>query len=135
MIKKTLWRLCFTAAKGTMLAMCNYQTLYHSTCGYVIRCLSCRRMQVAFGTTAISFSVQEFYSFVEMLRHSEEQALCAGLDYEKVMSLPLPDENVMLVLTAAETCRLSEMLQESRALLEAYQILEATVPPDSGDIL
>jgi len=90
-------------------------------------------MQVAFGTTAISFTLNEFHCFIRMLLHSSCQEFDPEEVHEKVMSLPLPDENVMLVLTAAEVNHLTRMLLESSVLLEAYHILEATVPPVSGD--
>lgn len=92
-------------------------------------------MQVAFGTTAISFTLNEFHCFIRMLLHSGYQDFDPCEAHEKVMSLPLPDENVMLVLTATEINRLTRMLLESSALLEAYHILEATVPPVNGDKL
>lgn len=79
--------------------------------------------------------LQEFHCFTRMLLHSGYQEFDMDEAHEKVISLPLPDENVMLVLTGTEVGHLTRMLLESSALLEAYHILEATVPPVNGDKL
>ncbi|WP_212001974.1 DUF6686 family protein [Chitinophaga sp. HK235] len=111
--------------------MCNYQTLYHGQNGYVIRCPHCKGIQLAFGTSVVNLAPEEFSCFADMVvRLSDGKEACYP-ENEKSICLPLPADHVMMLLTPAETGRLASMVMEVRALLEAYQILEAASPYSS----
>lgn len=45
--------------------MCNYNNLVHTEHGYVVKCSSCGHLHVAFGTTILRFTHDEFLTFVQ----------------------------------------------------------------------
>lgn len=113
--------------------MCNYQTLYHSSHGYVIRCAHCKGIQMAFGTSVVNLAPEEFFCFADMVvRLSDNHDPMYG-ENEKSLCLPLPADHVMMLLTPAEVRTLARMVMEVKALLEAYAILDAASPCSSGD--
>ncbi|WP_160717636.1 DUF6686 family protein [Chitinophaga solisilvae] len=104
--------------------MCNYQTLYHSSNGYMIRCPHCKGIQLAFGTSVVNLSGDEFFCFADMVvRMSDHGDVHRELN-EKSICLPLPADHVMMLLTPAELNRLSHMVQQVQALLRTYEILD-----------
>ncbi|WP_143304738.1 DUF6686 family protein [Chitinophaga vietnamensis] len=107
--------------------MCNYQTLYHGSNGYVIRCPRCRNMQLAFGTTAVNLSSSEFDYFAKMMARMASDVYPESVQ-EKIMCVPLPAEQVMMLLTPAEVAAIAQITTEVQVLLEAYEILETPLP-------
>lgn len=104
--------------------MCNYQTLYHGNAGYVIRCQQCKGLQLAFGTTVISFNLEEFEYFTRMVTRLADDHKYSS-ENEKAICLPLPADHVMMLLTPKEIASLSDMTAEVQALLMTYDILES----------
>jgi hypothetical protein len=104
--------------------MCNYQTLYHGNAGYVIRCQQCKGIQLAFGTTVISFNLEEFECFKKMVTQLADDHIYSS-EHEKSICVPLPVDHVMMLLTPVEIVTLAEMTSEVQALLQTYEILEA----------
>lgn len=100
--------------------MCNYTTLVNSGQGYVIKCNNCDHIQVAFGTSVISFTRTEFLDYVSLVddRYGCYSG-CTRRD-EKVVNVPTPVRNVATVLTVRELCSLRYLLTEgSRKLKQA----------------
>ncbi|HVI49402.1 MAG TPA: DUF6686 family protein [Chitinophaga sp.] len=104
--------------------MCNYQTLYQGSNGYVIRCQHCRSLQLAFGTTVVNLSAAEFDCFAVMISRLADEQPTSDHDHEKMICMPLPADHVMMLLTPAEVYKLASMASEVGALLEAYAILD-----------
>lgn len=113
--------------------MCNYQTLYHSNNGYVIRCPHCKGIQLAFGTSVVNLGYEEFTCFTDMVVRLSDSKDSFPDDNEKAMCLPLPAEHVMMLVSPVELCRLAQMVMEVQALLQAYDILDATSRYSSGE--
>ncbi|MCW3463118.1 DUF6686 family protein [Chitinophaga nivalis] len=105
--------------------MCNYQTLYHGTAGYVIRCPHCKGVQLAFGTTVVNLTGAEFVCFAEMVSRLAEEKTFEQAGNEKMICLPLPADHVMMLLTPAEVSRLADITAEVHGLLSVYEILDA----------
>ena len=105
--------------------MCNYQTLYHGATGYVIRCPHCKGIQLAFGTTIVNLDITEFECFKKMVGRLAEDHHHASA-HEKMICLPLPAEDVMMLVTPAEITSLARMTSEVQALLDTYEILETS---------
>ncbi|QJB35135.1 hypothetical protein HF329_29050 [Chitinophaga oryzae] len=113
--------------------MCNYQTLYHSSNGYVIRCAHCKGIQMAFGTSVVNLAPEEFFCFADMVVRLSDNSDPLCQEHEKSICLPLPADHVMMLLTPAEVKSLARMVLEVQALLEAYAILDAASPCSSED--
>lgn len=105
--------------------MCNYQTLYHGSAGYVIRCPHCKGIQLAFGTTVVNLDITEFECFKKMVTRLADDH-CYSTENEKMICLPLPADHVMMLVTPAEICTLANMTAEVQALLHTYDILETS---------
>ncbi|MGN7820102.1 DUF6686 family protein [Chitinophaga sp. 22536] len=104
--------------------MCNYQTLYHSSHGYVIRCPHCKGIQMAFGTSVVNLAPEEFFCFADMVVRLSDNIDPLYQEHEKSVCLPLPADHVMMLLTPVEVNALARMVMEVQALLEAYAILD-----------
>lgn len=44
--------------------MCIYKKLHHNENGYVVWCTVCRHFQVAFGSTILAYTEDQFYDFI-----------------------------------------------------------------------
>lgn len=108
--------------------MCDYQTLYHGAHGYVIRCPHCKNIQLAFGTSVVNLSVQEFNYFNGMVQRLSAECPSYTEPGEKVLCLPLPADHVMMLLTREEVNTLADITSEVKALTDTYEILDTTFP-------
>ena len=104
--------------------MCNYKTLHHNEHGYVVKCNTCKNIQVAFGTTAVAYTEQEFYEFktsvYEYYNHREFDT-CPDF---KNNYFKTPTPKVMLVYNLTEVKNLNSLLEEAYIGLEVEKLIE-----------
>jgi hypothetical protein len=105
--------------------MCHYQTLYHDADkGYVVHCLLCDHLQVAFGNVALTLCRDEFYWFQhsmnllhgDLTRENKTSA-------QKNITVPTPCDGIMLLLTYKELETLNHMLDAAETELKSQQLL------------
>lgn len=97
--------------------MCNYSTLINCGQGYVIRCEKCHRIQVAFGTSVLSFTRLQFEGYVVLVDDNYKQFRSSRCTDEKVVSIATPVSGVLTILTVRELCTLRYLLLEGRKKL------------------
>jgi hypothetical protein len=93
--------------------MCNYKTLAHNEHGYVILCNHCRHYQLAFGTTAVTFSPAAYSGFKKQLGFYHERGNTRNSEIQKCISLDLSCRCVMMVLNYEEFGRLYELVSQA----------------------
>jgi hypothetical protein len=94
--------------------MCNYQTLYYNdTCGYVICCTVCSRLQLGFGCVLINFCREEFNSFRRVIAGIVEQYEGITLPVSKAITIPTPADQLFLYLSGKEIEMLHTMIEEA----------------------
>lgn len=85
--------------------------------GSVTRCKKCERVQVAFGTSAISFTRLQFEGYAALIDDNYKEL--AGLTNwdEKLVGIATPACGVTTILTFRELCALRYLLLEGRKKL------------------
>ena len=102
--------------------MCEYKTLKNMPHGQVCLCGQCNRLQVAFCTTVVSFSREQFYDFittVDTLYKQYNLHLCRD---KKMVHVPLPAKGVAMICSINELKVLLYLLVEGRNSLEYEEI-------------
>ena len=97
--------------------MCNYSTLINCGQGYVVRCEKCHRIQVAFGTSVISFTRLQFEGYVVLVDDNYKVFRSSRCRDEKVVTIAAPVSGVSTILTVKELCMLWYLLLEGRKRL------------------
>lgn len=95
--------------------------LHHGIHGYVARCCSCDRFQVAFGTTLMHFEedgLRELAADVRENRTVFRDRICIG---EKAFLFDADAPSMRLLLCYAELERLDDLLSEALWLHDVFQ--------------
>jgi len=87
--------------------MCNYRSVKNSDRGYVMRCSGCGHIQVAFASTILSFTRDQFYDFINM----------ADELYKSHNMHPFPDEKIIRIPTPARAVTLAYSVNEMKDFL------------------
>lgn len=105
--------------------MCHYQTLYlNSDKGYVIHCLLCDHLQVAFGNVAITLCRDEFQWFKQSMAILHQDLTRDNkTSTVKNISVPTPCDGVMLLLNFKELEELNHMLDAADTELKSQQLM------------
>lgn len=82
--------------------MCDYKNLVHTEHGYVVKCTSCMHMHVAYGTTVLRFSQDEFLVFVKDVRRKLETSADIWCRQSKTIQIDTDSKNIMLVYSYKE---------------------------------
>lgn len=105
--------------------MCNYQTWFHNAeSGYVVECVQCNKLQVAFGNLAITLSAAEFENFRQYL-----QQAVAGRDYTgnnkiKTVMINTPAPGICFLLSEDELQGLQQMIEYADNEMKADSLLK-----------
>lgn len=102
--------------------MCNYKTLQHNSNGYVVQCRNCNHIQVAFGTTIVSFSREQFYEFISVIDEQYQlHSLCLQRA-KKMVHVHTPSGNLAMIYSVNELSALLYLLVEGRNALEFNEL-------------
>ena len=93
--------------------MCEFDTLYFGNDGYVARCKSCNHYQIAFVTTVLTVTQQQFNTLQKQVSHKFEYAVNSNDENAKNILIPTPCTQVQLCLTKAEVAAFNNMLQHA----------------------
>lgn len=111
--------------------MCTYHTLYHShNNGYVIKCLQCQNIQLAFGNVCITFPSDDFGSFFNIIKKFAANLSNTVTVHAKTIYIPTPCDEVKLLLSHAELNALLEMLDVADTELKSLQLISLFCPED-----
>lgn len=103
--------------------MCNYKVLHHNEYGYVIKCNTCKNIQIAFGTTAIAYTEQEFYEFKKSVFEYHNHREFDTCPDSKNNYFETPTPNVMLVYNLTEMKNLITLLEGAYIALEVEKLV------------
>jgi hypothetical protein len=98
--------------------MCSYKTLHHSADGYVIKCNCCNKLQVAFGTTCMSYTEEQYRDYISLVDKYIENNKTAGCRDQKAITLPTVARSISLVYSLNELEKLRSLLIDGRNKLE-----------------
>lgn len=103
--------------------MCESQTLSFNNNGYILLCKHCGNYQVAFMTTVLTFSEEEFDVFVKQVRFRFGKKECVNSKYAKSIVLHTASPIVCLILTRQELNHLNELVEECESELKVQEII------------
>lgn len=92
--------------------MCRHKVLVSNFHGYVARCESCSKVQVAFGTSLFGMSMKEFEVFASYLYQLRAKGDAYGL-HEKRIRVSLADSGSLMILTPYELENFIEMIESA----------------------
>lgn len=104
-------------------AMCNYKVLHNNQHGYVVRCGNCGYVQVAFGTTLIALTLNQFTRFRKLVEDQEGIHRDEPCPNAKCIHMPTPARNMTLVYTIRELRQLQELLNQADACLQVERLM------------
>jgi hypothetical protein len=93
--------------------MCKHEVLSQNKNGYIIRCKQCSNFQIGFGTSAITFSPEQFEIFKEeVILQMRKNKLIEDIN-QKTIILPTFSKSVSFVLNFRELAKLMELMEEA----------------------
>src|SRR5688572_22384983 len=102
--------------------MCQYKIYHQSEWGYVIRCNGCEHLQLAFGTTAITFTFEQFDEFAETIREYHIAYRDDCFKDQKTIRIPTIAQSISLAFSVNEMEKLMQMLDETQVLMQADEL-------------
>ncbi len=105
--------------------MCQFTTLHHNAHGYVVRCSDCHHIQVGFGTTAISYSPEDFRELRQNLRQCHEFYLESPFPEMKCVHFQQVGQQVKLVYTPKEIAQLTDLVEMAALMLDIQNALHS----------
>lgn len=105
--------------------MCSTKILARSKNGFISRCEGCQSIHVAFGTAILTFEMEDYTRFCELIEKDMAVLLNKPQIESKCVQIPHPEcARVSVVLTRAELYELNNLTQEATILLTCYNILD-----------
>ncbi|HVX48554.1 MAG TPA: DUF6686 family protein [Chitinophagaceae bacterium] len=105
--------------------MCSYQTLYYNQSGgYIIRCLQCNNIQLAFGNVAITLPGTEFPAFFDLIKKFAGNLSSTDVVHSKTIYIPTPCDGIKLLLSHTELKELVAMLDIADSELKTLHLLD-----------
>ena len=92
--------------------MCRHKVLVSNFHGYVARCESCSKVQVAFGTSLFGLNMKEFEVFASYLYSLRAKGDAYGL-HEKRIRVNLGGTASLMILTPCELENFIEMIESA----------------------
>lgn len=103
--------------------MCQYKVYHQSELGYVIKCHGCEHLQLAFGTTAITFTNEQFDEFANTIREYHEAYREEFFRDQKTIRIPTTAVSIALAFSVNEMEKLMDMLNEALVLIQVDELL------------
>ncbi len=103
--------------------MCKYQSLYMSETGYVVCCRECGYYQVAYLSSMLTLSPNDFRVFCKKVKTLIQKC---DTDYPantKCIFVPTPTEGNYILLTRKEALQLNDILEEVDNEIKAQALL------------
>jgi hypothetical protein len=91
--------------------------------GYLVQCRQCNNIQLAFGNICVTFSVSAFDEFFALVKNIAANAPHTFLPGTKCIYIPLPCEEIKLLLSPEEANILLGMLDASDTELRSQNLL------------
>jgi len=102
--------------------MCVYKKIYHNENGYVVRCGACRHFHIAFGSTVMAHTCDQFYDFIRTIdEHYNANRFCS-CRAQKLVQIPTGLRSMTLVYSLEELRKLSELLHRASDRLDKEKL-------------
>ncbi len=102
---------------------CTYLTLYNSKDGYVVKCVYCNKIQLAFGNSILTLSQDEFQSLRCQTTDKIRENKFIGFPEQKNITFHTKSKSVMMVFSFKDLELLYEMIEHANLMLEVNNIV------------
>jgi len=92
--------------------MCKHRVLVSNFHGYVARCESCSKVQIAFGTSLFGMNMKNFEVFANYLYQLRVKGDAYGL-HEKKIQVSLGESGSMMILTPYELENFIDLIESA----------------------
>lgn len=92
--------------------MCKHRVLVSNFHGYVARCESCSKVQIAFGTSLFGMNMKNFEVFANYLYQLRVKGDAYGL-HEKKIQVNLGESGSMMILTPYELENFIDLIESA----------------------
>lgn len=104
--------------------MCQYKTISNNSFGCLVQCKNCEQLHLGFGSVVLILTYEEFVRFSDQVHsihfmHYEEKRA----NNEKLY-MHTDNSKMVLAFTHTEWLKLYELLEESRFMLYANQLID-----------
>lgn len=103
--------------------MCELQSLHFSDDGYVVRCKQCGHFQIAFISTILTLTEQDFQLLCSVVRNKYREEDCCPNENVKCIIIPTPCQGIRLILTQKDAKELRHMLEEADSEYKALLLI------------
>ena len=103
--------------------MCRYQSLYMSETGYIVCCKECGHYQVAYLSTMLTLSPNDFQVFCKKVKTLCDKSDDSYPENTKCVFVPTPTEGNYVLLTRKEALQLNIILEEADNEMKAQSLL------------
>ena len=93
--------------------MCHFDSLYYGDDGYVVRCKQCGHYQVAFISTMLTLTENNFQALCKIVQHKCIEADYCFAENSKSVIIQTASEGMYLLLTSGEVKRFNYILEEA----------------------
>lgn len=103
--------------------MCTHRILAHNENGYVVLCAKCNHIQIAFGTTIICLTEEQFAYFKMSAYNQFNHYKDDGFPQQKIIQMPTFSVNTKIILSFIELKKLIELIEEADILIQVDKII------------
>lgn len=104
--------------------MCTARILAQSKAGFINQCQECESIHLAFGTSLLRLSEDEFEEISSQIYYDVQHVNDRINPNSKSIQIPHPSgSGFSLVLSKNELAQLNELVQEANILLTAYNLI------------
>lgn len=103
--------------------MCDYKLLHHSKNGYVVKCLECGCLKLAFGTTVMGLDETQFYAFKKIIsEYYASYSKCLSPTQRRI-HIPTAMPSMSLLYSLDDLKELALLLDEAHLSIEIEKLL------------
>lgn len=105
--------------------MCSYQTLFHNDeAGYVIHCLGCNSVQIAFGNVMLTWHRDDFSGFCHYIQKMIDELPQDYRPNHKSIVIPFPCDGIKVLVSPRELQELHQMLDVAESELKSLEFMQ-----------
>lgn len=106
--------------------MCDYRKLAWQADGYVVECMACKSIQLAFGTTVLRMTKKAYRAFCAQVERGMKSIHNAPFPESKSFHLDTYSAGTLMVLNQQELIKLQALVEEAAFSLEMKRVLDSS---------
>lgn len=104
--------------------MCHYKTISNNSFGCLIQCKNCAQFHLGFGSVVLILSYDEFIRFSDQVHHIQLMHYADKKENNEKIYMHTDNAKMILAFSPHEWSKLYQLLEESRFMLHANELIE-----------